>query len=237
MFERQRQGRPPRFCPSCATQRLAPKSTGTVRCGHCQRDLPVEAFAPSARKNGRWCRECLRADYTSRAGGVVVVACKVCGSNFETTDRGAKRKQFCSVKCKNRSKTVAESKRRSEAKAARSCEGCGASIAHLRADARWCSHTCASRAKWIRNPDLRVRHRARAYGITAERYTEIKRAGCGICGATESVDGRALHIDHCHATGKVRGALCDSCNHGLGKFKDDPALLRAAIAYLEAHRS
>ena len=40
-------------------------------------------------------------------------------------------------------------------------------------------------------------------------------------------------LDHNHDDGKVRGWICDSCNTGLGRFKDDVSLLKRAIAYLE----
>jgi len=40
-------------------------------------------------------------------------------------------------------------------------------------------------------------------------------------------------IDHCHTTNKVRGILCDSCNVGLGHFKDSTEILTKAINYLE----
>ena len=61
--------------------------------------------------------------------------------------------------------------------------------------------------------------------------------GCAICGreAWEERCGK-LHVDHCHASGKVRGLLCEKCNHGIGEFRDDPVLLVQAVAYLEASR-
>lgn len=39
-------------------------------------------------------------------------------------------------------------------------------------------------------------------------------------------------LDHDHVTGEFRAYLCDSCNVGLGKFNDDPDMLKRAIAYL-----
>lgn len=74
----------------------------------------------------------------------------------------------------------------------------------------------------------------RTYGISDEDYHEMleKQNGkCLICGS-ESID-RKHAVDHCHKTGKIRGLLCDSCNRGLGMFKDNPESLRKAASYVE----
>jgi|SRR6266581_532808 len=42
-----------------------------------------------------------------------------------------------------------------------------------------------------------------------------------------------LEADHQKGSFTGRGWLCDSCNKGLGFFKDSPALLSFAIQYLE----
>lgn len=69
---------------------------------------------------------------------------------------------------------------------------------------------------------------------------------CAICGKGESelpvvkrggITLTPWRFDHCHSTNEFRGHLCNSCNVGLGKFKDDPAILRSAIAYLEGFNS
>ena len=38
----------------------------TIRCGACRRDLPPEAFRPSARRDGSYCRSCHAADERQR---------------------------------------------------------------------------------------------------------------------------------------------------------------------------
>lgn len=57
---------------------------------------------------------------------------------------------------------------------------------------------------------------------------ELQHGLCAIC--SEKMVQPA--VDHCHATKRVRGLLCRSCNVGLGFFKDDPERLRRAIDYL-----
>lgn len=67
----------------------------------------------------------------------------------------------------------------------------------------------------------------------AVRRKAYDKGVCAICGGID--EHRSLAMDHCHETGVVRGALCMGCNTGLGQFKDNPGLLRKAVAYLEAH--
>jgi hypothetical protein len=85
------------------------------------------------------------------------------------------------------------------------------------------------------DPDHRDKRRARSYGLSLQDYRAMfERQGkvCGIC----KTPGKPLCVDHCHATGKVRGLLCRDCNLGLGNYKDNPVFTRAATAYLEAAR-
>lgn len=93
-----------------------------------------------------------------------------------------------------------------------------------------------------RNPD-KVRNRQLRYkhGITLEQYNtmlEEQRGKCKICGALGGrINPRTqrpsnLSVDHDHKTNQIRGLLCDDCNTGLGKFKDQPKLLERAIHYL-----
>jgi len=58
--------------------------------------------------------------------------------------------------------------------------------------------------------------RAKQLGVTDDEYAlllEAQDGGCAICGAKPKT--RRLHVDHDHATGKVRGLLCHRCNRVL----------------------
>ena len=81
---------------------------------------------------------------------------------------------------------------------------------------------------------IRMKERKRMYGITAEEYNGLLSAQEGVCAICQrpSADGRSLHVDHDHASGHVRGLLCDKCNAGLGLLGDTAEDLYAAWLYL-----
>lgn len=77
-----------------------------------------------------------------------------------------------------------------------------------------------------------ARRRRRKYGVSQEVYQEMydnQDGRCLVC----HVSHDNLCVDHDHLTNEVRGLLCTNCNSGLGFFKDDPVVLRRAIAYLK----
>jgi hypothetical protein len=78
----------------------------------------------------------------------------------------------------------------------------------------------------------------RTYNISADEFDlmlDAQGGGCALCGVRPKRLA-SLHVDHDHETGAVRGLLCIGCNQGLGQFRDDPELLRAAAEYVERHR-
>lgn len=80
----------------------------------------------------------------------------------------------------------------------------------------------------------RDRQLQRRYGITQDDYEKLladQGGACAICRSPEP-EHRALDVDHCHVTGRVRGLLCNPCNRALGKFRDNIPRIVAAVAYL-----
>lgn len=98
-------------------------------------------------------------------------------------------------------------------------------------EARKHSYSREQRATWQRHAMLRGK-----WGMEPEEYDKKlsgQGCGCAICGGTNA--GRRLAVDHCHATGKIRGLLCSGCNHALGHMKDSLPRLQKAMEYLRKY--
>jgi len=66
---------------------------------------------------------------------------------------------------------------------------------------------------------------------------ENQDGACNIClEKLEGLGATNLCVDHCHATGKIRGLLCRNCNKGLGFFKDNSKNLMRAFTYIEQQK-
>jgi hypothetical protein len=82
----------------------------------------------------------------------------------------------------------------------------------------------------IRLTELRKR------GMNQTLYEELltkQDRRCAICRTTEPSKRRAyFDIDHDHASGALRGLLCERCNRAIGLFSDSPMLLESAARYI-----
>lgn len=117
--------------------------------------------------------------------------------------------------------------------------------ARLREGDLYCSPECRGRdtRRLLQNrrrvevagqkPYEREMHLKHKYGLTAEEWDmlyDVQLGRCAIC--LIPLAETKPHVDHDHATGRVRGILCKLCNPGIGFFQDDPALLMRAAQYL-----
>lgn len=106
----------------------------------------------------------------------------------------------------------------------------------------------ASRLAYGRDPDVKretyERYVFKEFGITVEDVARaFNRQGgeCVGCIQKLNLDFSAPHrsrvyIDHDHATGEFRGLLCISCNHAIGRVKDDPMIMDRLATYLRRSR-
>ncbi len=99
-------------------------------------------------------------------------------------------------------------------------------------------HSIEKNRRWrAAHPNADIEgHLKRKYGMTVADYDAMLVAqdgGCAICGGQPN--GRwkhKFHVDHDHATGKVRGLLCHRCNMMVGYSLDRPEILDHAAIYL-----
>jgi len=77
------------------------------------------------------------------------------------------------------------------------------------------------------------RVRLKKYGISGNEYREILKRQGGKCPICRNSIVKNLSVDHDHATGKIRGLICNPCNLAIANAGDSPDRLRAMAKYLE----
>lgn len=73
------------------------------------------------------------------------------------------------------------------------------------------------------------------YNITIEEYLQLIidcDNKCIVCNTSFKDNTKNRHVDHDHATGKVRGILCGNCNIALGLLKDNPNTISNLLDYI-----
>lgn len=130
----------------------------------------------------------------------------------------------------------------------RHCAHCGSqfSLDDPGALKKYCQVSCRNALHWKRQgPKYRASDKGKltafvwrlrtTFNLSLDDYQAMLAAqggGCAICARPEPT-GYNWHVDHCHASGVVRGLLCSKCNQGLGLFDDRTEVLTKAIKYLE----
>ncbi len=98
---------------------------------------------------------------------------------------------------------------------------------------KWRTANRLQHRRLVRNNGLK-----RSYGITNADFDRmiISQSGmCGLCGRPfdERKKSTGAHIDHDHATNRLRSLIHNTCNLMLGCVDDDIETLEAAVEYLK----
>lgn len=189
--------------------------------------------------------------------------CCICEQEFTHVVRAGTQPRYCSDKCRRSASWQNRQEKRRSVTELR-CPRCGetkpvaefAGVTHSYCRPCVASYHRVMRAN--RTPEQKAYYRlwdtAWRHSITVPQLLSLLASQdkrCAICRLDLEDDARRWHVDHDHGCcpntsgdgpnkrqrgcGRcIRGILCGNCNAGLGMFRDTPALLRAAAAYLEA---
>lgn len=147
--------------------------------------------------------------------------CKNCCAAFEPHQYNQKRCIDC----------LKKDKRFKEDRLYCVCKGCGEDFKRMSPQQFYCTQKCSDENRFLLN----------TYGITSKDYWKMYNNQNGVCSICKE-PGFSMHktvklgtlvVDHCHATGSIRGLLCHNCNRALGLLKDRRDVLLNAVKYLK----
>lgn len=95
------------------------------------------------------------------------------------------------------------------------------------------------------NPD-KIKHTKlqQTYGISLKMYEALLKDQNGVCAVCERPEkaiwrglATKLAVDHDHATGKVRGLLCQKCNRAFGLLEESRHSVERLMAYIVKYKN
>jgi hypothetical protein len=187
---------------------------------------------------GSWCKSCCKN--SNIVNKDEICAWGPCGKTFVSKKcrRDGGRTKFCSQRCSALSVNHRNVWHRN-------CRLCSKPFEANRPGLVYCSNGCSAQSQRISarkraTPKSKIKKNMRKYDLTPEDYDRMfeEQGGlCAICAKTETATRngklKRLGVDHDHHTGRVRGLLCQSCNTGIGLFKDNLIIILHAARYIE----
>lgn len=211
-----------------------PKSI-QIACVHCGSKREV---ARRYALNKNTCsRQCYQAEKwlreKSKRPGVV---CKYCKGTFRPVEKGKKR-EFCKTACRTAWFKTSEGRAFWAAYRAAWVLKNPAKIAERNRKAK----ELGTHRKYYwehRERCLEIATNSgyrKRYGLTSGEVVVMRESQEGLCAiCAKPPKKNALHVDHCHITGKVRALLCVKCNSGLA-YLENEEFCTAARRYLAKH--
>lgn len=202
-----------------------------LTCKKCGQIKPIDEFnnrCDSLSGKNSWCRVCIRSANKNRN--------EVLADNHPLIANG---KRTCHV-CNER-KPLVDFGRTKEGKFGRAyrCKPCRVKLETARLKN-------PRKGKYATNIPRGFKRYADPYGLTLEDKRQILESQMGVCanrgcGKPLSLDyknkkmGEKAVVDHCHATGVIRGLLCHGCNVALGFLGEDKNRIFGLTEYIQKH--
>lgn len=204
-------------------------------CTVCGQTKPLTEYSPGNRGHQPSCKQCRNYKAAARTIRVTVSEqrCRSCQAvkPAEQFNRSKQRKSGLQGECKQCTSARKSAVCYEVTVQSRVCCDCGKEkpasefgraskrVGGIRKECRDCTS---------------IRNRSQLYSLSLEEVRGMCDVeACGICGGSFS-NARDRNIDHCHATGVVRGTLCNLCNRMLGSARDNPEVLETAARYLRS---
>lgn len=195
-----------------------------MKCNECNTELPESAFY----KNDKTaCKECRKSNQKAMRESLNSHNIRQCTKCFAMKDRSEFYSgcRYCKS-CQNEITNGHRDKRKANDAAGvpRKCAVCkkekSGQAAFGTGGATYCLG-CSSKKR-----------RVDKYSLSSGQIASVESStNCSIC-KRQFRSKRDKHVDHCHASGAIRGILCSSCNTAIGKMQDSVVLLQSAISYL-----